>query len=126
MERRGCSTSLISLYWPSHCHISKISNSIAHARSIAKLFLSMRARYNTPNVDVEMRNLRDMLSSCEVETVEDNVRKRPFPIRFRPATLSGYSSLLQKYEKYQYKKANERKNVAKTNQKHSSLIRFWG
>ena len=50
-------------------------------------------------------NLRD-------SHVEDNVRKRPFSDKFfRPATLSGYSSLRQSYEKKEYNKSFWQKKV---------------
>ena len=37
--------------------------------------------HNTPYVNASLRLSSDSCSSCEVDTVEDNVRKRPFALR---------------------------------------------
>ena len=58
-------------------------------RDILRLPQIKRTECNTPNVDVSVafllvhRNLRD-------SHTEDNVRKRPFPLKFDRSTLSGY------------------------------------
>ena len=45
-------------------------------------------------------------------TVEDNVRKRPFPLRSDHPAPAGYQSQRQNYEKYVKQQRKLRKNLA--------------
>ena len=74
----------------------RISNSIAHAEIYCRV-CPLEAGHNTLKVDVPVAfllrlNLRD-------STVEDNVRKRPFSTKFRPAHPYGLPKSATKIQK---------------------------